>query len=295
MRYMLVLRSLRNDEFRWPFLLASCFLSERHWTSIEGLRESQTNLGMSFSTTMRMVYRIHRLTKYVRFNTLPSLSSSLTDNDVFMIFVTKLTNSSKTFFIELSYLSRRHLNKHQLLTLIFTDNLSIQTSRLDHLSFRERRKLKIEYLKPFWNVFQLLSVSRSQSSLITSHEAISYRDTFPSKHISFLSICKAYKSDTNSSVRIIFDSSHFCRYIHFVIPSKVNYTIELLVSSPSKSRCRSTILVSSSSRTNRLSERFLWSLLCDIRKVISYHRTSWGSVWFIRFHSHNYESYVDDK
>src|SRR5580700_3446045 len=165
----------------------------------------------------------------MRFSSHPPLSSRFSDHDIFMIFISELTDSSIALLIKLSYLSGCKSDKHEMLCLVLTDDLCISACCLDRLSFRHRRQLKIEYLKSFRNIFKLLSVSRTQGCFVSGHDDISYFDIFSSEDVSFLTVMKRNERDPDCSIGIIFDSSYFCRDIEFIIPSEVDDAVQSLV------------------------------------------------------------------
>ncbi len=215
-----------NNKLIRPLFLRSCFntrgnslSSKRFWSFF------QSDICMRLSSTMRMIYRIHINTKHFPFSSFPSHSSCFSYNNIFMILITNLTYSSPTCIVELSYLSGRHLNKHQSQLFILTINSSKQSGRLYQFTFTKRSEFYVVYLHSFWNIFQLFSITRTNRRISTIHNRISNSNTFPSKHITFFSVHIMQKRYSRSSIWIILYRSNLCRNSYLIISLKINQSI----------------------------------------------------------------------
>ena len=93
------------------------FLSGRNAESRfapRSFRMFQTNRLFTFTTTMRMVVRVHRRTADSRADAHSSFASGSADDDIHMIRITGLTDRAKTFFINQTDFTGRHFQLREV-------------------------------------------------------------------------------------------------------------------------------------------------------------------------------------
>ena len=110
----LLFRSAFQDQFRRSFLVLPGTSTEGALTPRSN-RTLTTNRGVTFTTTMRMVVRVHCHTTVGRTDTQPAGTTSFTQVQVFVIQVTDLTDGCTAENVYLTQFAGRHTAGHSCL------------------------------------------------------------------------------------------------------------------------------------------------------------------------------------
>ena len=90
-----------------------------------------TARGLTFTTTVRVIDRVHRDTAVGRTNTLPAITSSLTDRDVLVIGVADLAHRRHAGYEHAARFTRGQLE--QCVVAFLGDQLRLSASGTNHL------------------------------------------------------------------------------------------------------------------------------------------------------------------
>ena len=239
---------------------------------------SLSNWLVSFTSSMWMVYRVHRWTENRRTTTHPSWTTSFTDSNLVVINIWNNSDSRTTLLMNKTDFSTWHLEL-SILTFLW-NNLSVCTSWTNRRSTLSNNHFNIMNKKSCWDKSNLHTVSSNRFCRIWGNYLISYLCFSMSKNISSFTIFVAYKSDKCCSIWIILNCFNSSRNIDF-IKFEVNYTIKFLMTSTLMTNWYTTSTIATCMSLDRNSKWLIWFICCKFFVCKPCHETTRGSGRFI--------------
>ncbi len=209
----------------------------------------------AFTTTHRVINRVHNDTTVVRTTTEPAAATSLTRLFESVVGVTDGTDSSFASTQNLACFTRRELN--HTITALTRSQLSEVTSRTDEQSTLTGTQLNVVNHRTHRNVCQRKRVTDLRCSLCTTHELSAYLQSIRSNNVTFFTICVVEQSDASAAVRIVLDALYDSRHTIF-LSLEVDETKFTLVATALVAYGHLTGVVSTTGRTLTVNERLLW-------------------------------------
>eukprot|EP00828_Plagiopyla_frontata_P018949 TRINITY_DN2422_c0_g2_i3.p2 TRINITY_DN2422_c0_g2~~TRINITY_DN2422_c0_g2_i3.p2 ORF type:complete len:257 (+),score=-9.23 TRINITY_DN2422_c0_g2_i3:217-987(+) len=192
-----------------------------------------TSASTTFTTTHRMVNRVHRHTTYVRTFARITFSTGLTQFNVHQFPVTHGTDCSTALKMYHPYLTARQLDLG--ITVVFTTQNSALTSGSYQFSPATGTQFDVVDRHTYRNVFDLESVTRLKFSLGAAHDHIANLETSWSDDVRFHTVSIADQRNIRGTIRIVLNALHCCRNV--ILGSfEVDHTVTALVAAPTKTR-----------------------------------------------------------
>jgi len=141
---------------------------------------------LSFSTTMRVVDRVHNHTSNVGTLTLPPCTTSLADNNVFMINVTDLTNRSHASRQDLAHLAGLQTNLN--VGPITPHNLGRSPGAADQLTTLARLQFNVVNRGTKGNIHERQRIPRPDLGANTGLHLIIDGQSYWGKNVTLLTI-----------------------------------------------------------------------------------------------------------
>src|ERR1700722_2977584 len=138
-----------DDEHIGPLVVAGLISAGRlaPW----GYRVTSAR-GLTFTTTVRVIDRVHRNTAVRRTNALPAVASGLTDRDILVVRVANLANRRHALDEHLAGLARGQLQKSVI--AFFGNQVDLCAGRTRHLCTLTRTQLDVVHDRTNRNVLQ---------------------------------------------------------------------------------------------------------------------------------------------
>jgi hypothetical protein len=216
---------------------------------------------LSFATTMRVVDRIHDDTANMRASPLPSGPTGLANTNIFMVRIANLPDRRHASRKNPTHFARPepYLN----ILAIAAHDLSRSTRTTNQLSALPRLQLDIMDRGTQGHAGQWQSISNANLSAETGLHDIPDLQPDRRQDIPLLSVLVVHQSNTGRTIRIVLKRGNGARD-SALVPTKINLSVEALMSTPTESyRCPPLVVSRTGAATER-GQRFLWPLLREI-------------------------------
>jgi hypothetical protein len=160
--------------------------------------------GLTFTTTVRVVDRVHRDTAVGRANTLPAIASGLADGDVLVVCIANLADGRHAFDEDLAGLARGQLEERVVAFL--GDELNLSAGRTSHLRTLAGTKLDVVDSGAGRNVFERQSVADENIRVRAAHDRLTDRETDGLNNVALLAVGVVDQRNAGAAVRIVLDS-----------------------------------------------------------------------------------------
>ena len=209
----------------------------------------------AFTTTHRVIMRVHDNTTVVRTTSQPARTSSLTGLFQCVVRVADATYRCLTSRKNLTSLSRREFN--HTITALTRSQLSEITSRTNELGTLSRTHLNVVDDGTYGNVGQGKRITYLRRCVSPRHQGCTNLQSIRSNNITFFTISIEKQCDTSRTVRIVLNCLHYS-WNTILLSLEVDNTIFFLVTTAHIADCHLTGVVTTAGRTLTVNERLLW-------------------------------------
>ena len=193
-----------------------------------------------------MVNRIHHNATVTRATTQPTATTGLTANLKVVLRIRNNTDSGTARLENHTHLTARHLDDSIL--AVARHQLSIGTSAAHHLGTLARTKLDIVNQRTERNLGKSQSIANLGGNTITRHDSLTDFQTLRAEDITLLTVCVENKSNTGSTIRVVFDSLHDCGNT-VLVSLEVDEAIQLLMATAQIAHGHLTLVVTATTLT----------------------------------------------
>ena len=184
-----------------------------------------TTRGTTFTTTVRVIDRVHDNTTNRRTNAFVAHTTGFTEVLVGVVGVGHGTNGGHAFLTDHAQFARAQTDLS--VAAIATNELSVSTGRTCDLTAFARLHLDVVDDGTDRHARERHCVARLDVGLGGCHDFVTNSQTLRSQDICLLAVFVFYQCDECGPVRVIFDPLDGCRDIKFV-PFEVNDPVETL-------------------------------------------------------------------
>ena len=180
----------------------------------------------AFTTTKRMVNRVHCHTTYRRTDTPPPVAAGLTKLRVHAVFVTDNTDCCIALCIHTAELAGRQTDGN-ILTFLCS-NQSACTGRADKLTATTERQLDVMNGETDRNCRQRKCIANSRRCIFARHNLLPNSQALGSNDVALFAVSISNQSDVCAAERIILNRLDSSRNT-VLVTAEVNFTILSLV------------------------------------------------------------------
>src|SRR5258705_7261903 len=159
--------------------------------------------GLTFSTTVRVVDRVHRDTAVGGANTLPAIASGLADGDVLVVGVANLANGRHALDEDLAGLARGQLEERVIAFL--GDELNLGAGGTGHLRALAGAKFDVVNRRTGGDVLERQSVADENICVGAAHDRLTDGETDGLNDVALLAVRVVDQRDAGAAVRIVFN------------------------------------------------------------------------------------------
>ncbi|CDN41036.1 Uncharacterized NAD(FAD)-dependent dehydrogenase [Paenibacillus sp. P22] len=268
MTYLRHAQSLKRLLFRTATnnILARCFLllarfGTKGWFAPWRHRRFASDWSAAFTTTVRVIVRVHDNAANFRTLAQPTGTAGFTDFHELVILVAHRTDRCTASFQDAAHFTGAKTDNH--VGFLFAEKLSFRAGCANKLSTFARLQLDVVDKRTDWNVFQWKRVAHFDVCGWTGNDRIADFKAFRRDDVALLAIDVVDQSDVRSTVRIVFDR----RYAAFDAvfgPLEVDDAVFALVSAAVVTNRDFTLVVPAGFFEKRRQERFLRHVCCDL-------------------------------
>ncbi|AOZ52930.1 hypothetical protein BKX93_16555 [Chromobacterium vaccinii] len=216
----------------------------------------------AFTTTVRVVDRVHRRTANGRANTAPTGSASLTQLAQGVLFVTHFTNGRTAIDVHQADLARAQT---QLSVHAFASQQHCRSaSGTNHLSALAGLHFHAVDSGTHRDVADRQSVTGLDRSLGAGQQHGANFHAARSDDVAAFAIGVAQQGDVGGAVRIVFDAFHFRRDA-ILVATEVDQTVVLLMAATTMTRSDVAIVVTAAGRVFLLNQGCVRSTFVQVR------------------------------
>ena len=209
----------------------------------------------SFTTTHRVINRVHNYTTVVRTTTHPARATGLTRAFESVVRVSYTTYSSLASTKNLTSFTRRQLDNA---VVTFTrSQLCEVTSRANQEGALSWTKLDVVDNRTDRDILQRKRVTYFRSGFSARHQLVANFQSIGSDNVTFFTISVKQESDTSRAVRIILNRLYDCWNTIF-LTFEVDETELSLVAATQVAHCHFADIVATARCTLTVNERFFW-------------------------------------
>src|SRR5690606_27467646 len=220
-----------------------------------------TTRGTTFTTTMRVIDRVHRHAANGRTNTTPALGTSFTERTQTMLGVRNLTQSSATFSQHLACFARAKTQRH---IHTFTRNqLRRSTCGASDLSAFARLQLDTMDGRTQRDVTQRQAIASLGRRVDAGQQLIACAHALGRDDVATLTVSVLQQRNVRGTVRVVFDALDDGRDA-ILVATKINQTVVLLVSTTDVTSGDATVVVTATGFRLLLEQRSIRSALVQL-------------------------------
>ena len=273
-----------DDEDTGGLLLLAGLLALRMAPWAEKVLATTAGLGLTFTTTVRVVDRVHGHTADGRTNALPAAATSLAGSFVHVVTVTYLTDRAEAGFVEAADFTGRHFDECP--AAIAVGKHGDLTGSTGHLTATTRDELDIVDVRAEWNAAEWHRIARLWSNFLAGNHGGADFETERGKDVGLHTIFILDEGDAAGAVRIVFDADHGCWHV-ILAALEVNETIVTLVTTTDVAGGDAAGVVTTAGALERAEEALLRLALRNLverREILV--ACGW-SVWLEIFQGHD--------
>jgi len=222
---------------------------------------------LTFTTTHRMVNRVHCNTTYMRSSTFPSVPTSLTELGATVLAVANGTNAGAAVFMELANLTGR--KTYQNVVAFFGHELRGNTSGAHELGAFADFHFDVMDNGTQRDVVHRQAVTWLDINVVASHNHVTHSYAVRGENVTFLTIHVVEQCDVGRSVGIVFNRHYFSVDSCFVT-LEIDDTIFTLVSTTDVAGCHASVVVSSAGLGQACHQTFFRTLAGQLRILYGY-------------------------
>src|SRR6516225_3489075 len=221
--YSLTLVTALDDHARRALVAASAIALRRRAPRAHRIA---TCSRLAFTTTVRVIDRVHCNTTHRRADTAPAVCASLTNLTEAMLFVAHFTDRRAALNVNAADFARTQTN---LCVRTFTSQQHRRrASRTRHLRALARQHFDAVNRCTDGDVADRQRVACADRSFRTRHQLLTNRHALRGDDVTALAVCVHDQRDVRATVRIVFQALNLCRNA-ILRATEVDDTIVLLV------------------------------------------------------------------
>src|SRR5713101_8484564 len=188
--------------------------------------------GLAFTTTVRMVHRIHRDAADVRPDSLPTRSPGFAQRDILMLDVAYLAHSRAALNRHAPHFAGGHA---QLCELAFLgQELRERSGCARHLSAFAGAQFDVVNLRAQRNAANWQSVPGKNICFLTTRDHFPHFQSDRSDDVAFFSVQISQQSNVRRAIRIVFDLSNARRHA-VLVALEIDHSVETFVTAATTS------------------------------------------------------------
>src|SRR3984885_493962 len=162
--------------------------------------------GLAFTTTMRVVDRVHRDTAVGGANTLPAVASGLTDGLIFVFGVAYLADGRHAVDEHFAGFAGGQLEQRVIAFL--GNELNLGACGASHLRALAGTKLNVVNRGTGRNVLQRQSIADEDVGVRATHDRLANRETDRLDDVALLAVSVVNQSNAGAAVRVVLNRRH---------------------------------------------------------------------------------------
>src|SRR5688572_1597956 len=208
--------------------------------------------GLAFTTTERVIHRVHRHAAHVRALPEPTAATGFSDRDVLVIDVADLPDGRHTLDVDLSDLARRQLDR-RVLTLA-RDQLHRRPGAARHLAALARLQLHVVDLRAERNGLERHAIAGQDVDAVARHDRVADLDADRLQDVALLAVGVADERNPRRSIRVVLDRLDRADDV-LLVALEVDDAVEALVAAAAPPRRHLALVVPSARAVQVLGQR----------------------------------------
>ncbi len=236
---LLGIAALNDGNIAWLAQAAGFLALDMSPRGLEVLTAT-TGLGLTFTTTVRVVDRVHTHAADGRTNAEPAGTAGFTGHFIHVLGIADLADRAVAVIVETTDFSGGHLD--QGITGFTVGDDSLLTGSTSHLAARSRTNFDVVHRGTQGHVFQGHGVADLGGDSLTALNRSANLQTDRSQNVGLDTVSVLNEGDSAGTIRIIFDREHRCRNVALAA-LEVDKAILALVAATNVTGCDTAIVV----------------------------------------------------
>src|ERR1043166_1625149 len=213
-----------------------------------------TTRSLAFTTTVRMVHRVHRHATNLRPQTFPTRTSGLAERNVLVLDVADLAHRRLANERHAPHFARRHT---QLRVLAFLRHeLRKRSGGARHLPAFAGSQFDVVNLRAERNIDQWQRVARQNVGFGAAHDRLADLESGRCDDVALLAVVVSDQRDVRRAIRIVFDLRDAAGHA-VLVALEIDDAIETLVTAAATTHGDAAVVVASRDALLRLEQRLL--------------------------------------